>query len=188
MGFFKKKWQSQEEWENSSQGKKFMEKIRAAKEETDRRQREWEANVDPDRLVQYKAFKKIFAAIYIPYSILLCVGFKFGFWTWLLVIGAVGFIVTLLLFYFPPKNFRYRSMFLISSLAFVASVLIAVVCSISEIKEIIDSKKYEKTNAEKTIENNEVNKNDDENYLYEDDEFDDEHFIDSDTSEENFGK
>ncbi len=165
MGLFGKKWQSQEEWEETSVGKKFMDKIRAAKEETDRKQAEWEEKADPERVAQYKIWKKVFPCIYVPYSLLLIAGIKFGLWPWLLAAGVAGLVFTVVLFFYPPKNVRYRSVFLISALAIVCSVLIALVCSIGEIKEKIEQKKLERQVAEQTLESDEKSKEEYESFL-----------------------
>ena len=127
MSFFGKKPMSQEEWENTLQGKRFMDKIHDISEKNIEKEKEWEKKADPARVVIYKNLKKIFPCFYIPFTLALFIGAWSESLLYIVLSELLLSLLALVLYYFPPRRAKNRSSFLFIPLAFVS----AVICWIS---------------------------------------------------------
>ena len=157
MAWFKK---NDTEWEDTRFGKKFMNRLEIIAEENERKKREFEEKTPPERMEQYKLFKKIFPFYFFAFSLSLLFT-PISWWKWVIPI-QIGIVLINLLFFFKPylnpiKKVKYKSVYMMALIAFFSSlivcstILLQTKCTIDNYNKNITETKIE---AETEIENN----------------------------------
>ena len=123
MRIFGKRYMTQDEWEETPHGKKFVEKMRQIAEENRRKHEEWEERADPRKLAVYRRLKKVFPCVYIPFALALFAGGFFNSLLYILITEAVISAIAVALYFVFPKEQEWRSSFLFVPLAFASAVI-----------------------------------------------------------------
>lgn len=131
MKLFKRNNQSYDQWCESPQGKKFLDKIQLAAEESARKKAEWEANVQPDKKEQVKLFKIIITPLFIIFAAADYFSLKYFKFPIVfsveIIIGLIGFI----LFKKNPIKIKYPNCFMMAPIALFFSLLFSVYLCVS---------------------------------------------------------
>lgn len=162
-------------WEDTEEGKDFIEKYRASMEKRKLLKEEWERTTPPEKKEQVKLFKIIFTPFFLVY-----IGFLFwGFFKaknelWVLLAEGCIALVSLILFFVKPKFIKYPNCFMMPVIAFGSTVLFYVYLGLGygfnpnrRDSLLIDYNKIEKTEIEMQLDDEgELSKSDFENREY----------------------
>lgn len=104
-------------WEDTDEGKSFVEKYKESLEKRKRMKEEWERTTPPEKKEQVKLFKIIVTAFILVYLAALFWGFKTNRELYVLLFEACISLISLIFFFIKPKFVKYPNCFMMPVIA-----------------------------------------------------------------------
>lgn len=115
-----------QKWEDTDEGKDFMERYKASLEKRKLLKEEWERTTPPDKKEQVKLFQVIFPIFFLGYVAALFWGFKTNKELMVLACTCCISLISLVLFFIKPKFVKYPNCFMMPVIAFGCAAVIYV--------------------------------------------------------------